>query len=124
MITISEIEMNLSKMSINDKRLVECLEHIQNNRQLQILNLSHNKITSTGLSQLLKVVAKHPSLEVLYLNNNCLDGDAVSMIKANAGNLRKLRYVGMRDNKSLGNVEVYKEVVKMLKKQKIRIDIK
>ena len=116
--------MNLSKMSINDKRLLDCFEHIQINRQLKSLNFSHNQITTKGFSALLKIIGKHPTLEILYLNNNYLDSDSIALIRKRVGKLGKLRYIGLRNNQHISNVEQFKDVIHFLKKKKIRLDLK
>ena len=111
-------------MNINDQRLNECLDHIRNNRQLKSINFSHNKITSIGFAELLKLAAKHPSLEIIYLNNNLLNEKAISLVKRKVGKLGKLRYIALRNNQYISNVEKFKDTITYLKKQKLRLDLK
>lgn len=111
-------------MSINDSRLRECFEHIRANRHLRSINFSHNQITNNGFAELLKVASKHPSLDTIYLNNNLLSDKAVALVKRKMGQLGRLRYIALRSNHQITNIEKYKDTISFLKKHKLRLDLK
>ncbi|XP_042260454.1 protein NLRC5-like [Thunnus maccoyii] len=64
-------ELDLSHCQLTDQLLLTLITHLH---KVQVLDLSHNKITNTATHRLLQLVSINPSIEAVRLfNNNIVD---------------------------------------------------
>ena len=119
----SEIEVDLSRMNINDNTMPQVIAELAKNKRMKALNLSHNSITEIGFEQVLKKLATHPSLERVYLMNNYLDDSIFLRLEQWAKKLKKINYFNFQNCPQFKNMAKIKKYVNSLVKYGIKVDV-
>jgi hypothetical protein len=119
----TDSEVNMTRMNINDSKLVQILTDIAKNKKMRILNLSYNFITDIGVEHVLKKLSSHPALEKIILTGNFIEESIFQKIEEAAKTFRKINYLNFQENKGFKNMAKIKKHISNLKRLGVKIEV-
>ena len=118
-----EVEVQMSRMNINDSKLVQILTDLAKNKKMRVLNLSFNFITDIGVEHIIKKLGSHPSLEKILLTGNFVEESIFPKIEEAVKSFKKINYFNFQENKGFKNMAKIKKHILNLKRFGIKIDV-
>ncbi|XP_046382493.1 dynein regulatory complex subunit 5 isoform X2 [Ischnura elegans] len=96
--------LRLQRSGIDDARLIILLQSIINGvKQLEILDVAHNRISNDGAHGLANLMTCHPNLKELWLCNNLIGPSGIQGISFALAKSPPLVHLDLRLNSNIGN---------------------
>ena len=112
----------LCKRKIDDDSIHDVAHSVIKNKQVKVVDLSNNMITSEGLVYFLEKVSFHSKLEKIILNGNMLDDTVFKKIEEVSKHLKNIKCFNLEDNPCLKNISKLKRCKNSLTRLGIKIE--